>query len=315
MRLLSETRCVVGVAIVVFLLGSSERSARAQQLDPLAAEALFQEARAAAKKGDYATACPKFQESYRLDPTPGTLLNIADCEENTGKIATAWLHYKHAHDLFGANDPRSAYAHQRVQILEPHLPRLTISLSPSSPADTTVTRDGVYLGPASLGVPLPVDPGAHVVLTKHPSYGEKKTVVEVGADQKVVIEVSPPEQPIEQPVKRTVSWWTPTRILGGSLAALGSLSLIASAGTGALVLDRKQTVDQHCDEQLRCDPQGVNAAKQGRQFSTVSTITFAAGATALTAGVTLILVGGPSQTSLAATTSPSHVGLSLHQAF
>src|SRR5262245_3713870 len=46
-------------------------SAHAQASDPALAEALFQQARAEMSAGDYAGACPKFKESYRLDPATG----------------------------------------------------------------------------------------------------------------------------------------------------------------------------------------------------------------------------------------------------
>ena len=35
-------------------------------------------------------ACPKFEESYRLDPRPNTLFYLADCWENSGRLGNAF---------------------------------------------------------------------------------------------------------------------------------------------------------------------------------------------------------------------------------
>lgn len=47
-------------------------------------------ARGLVQKGDWAAACPKFEESERLDPGIGTLYHLADCYEHVGRLATAW---------------------------------------------------------------------------------------------------------------------------------------------------------------------------------------------------------------------------------
>ena len=86
--------------------------ARAQVVDAAAADALFQKGREAADKGDFATAAAKFAESQRLDPAPGTLLNLADCEEHLGQTASAWEHYKRAAETMNAGDDRIPYAKQ-----------------------------------------------------------------------------------------------------------------------------------------------------------------------------------------------------------
>src|SRR5262249_26584812 len=80
--------------------------ARASGNDPAAAEALFREGRAAAQKGDWETACPKLRESQRLDPAAGTLLNLADCEEHRGKVATAWQLYRQVVESLPETDER-----------------------------------------------------------------------------------------------------------------------------------------------------------------------------------------------------------------
>src|SRR5262245_33924838 len=74
----------------VAALGVLPAAATAQTRGPAAAEALFKEGRAASERRDYDVACAKFRESERMDPAPGTLLNLAECEENRNNLATAW---------------------------------------------------------------------------------------------------------------------------------------------------------------------------------------------------------------------------------
>ena len=61
-------------------------------------DVLFADAKALVKAGQYNEACPKFVESQRIYPTPGTLLNIGDCYENSTppRLASAWGAYKQA---------------------------------------------------------------------------------------------------------------------------------------------------------------------------------------------------------------------------
>ena len=62
----------------------------AQQRDPAAAQALFDEATKLTKQGRYPEACEKLAESNRLDPGIGTQFHLADCYEQSGRFASAW---------------------------------------------------------------------------------------------------------------------------------------------------------------------------------------------------------------------------------
>src|SRR6478672_4877951 len=86
--------------------------------DPTAAEALFRAGRAAADKGDYVTACPKFEESNRLDPELGTAFNLADCDEHVGKVASAWQLFKEVAQRLPPGDDRVSIATSRAAALE-----------------------------------------------------------------------------------------------------------------------------------------------------------------------------------------------------
>ncbi len=78
--------------------------------------------------GAYGDACARFSESERLDPAAGTLLNLADCYERNGQLASAWLTFREATTAAELSD-RAAWSEQasaRARLLEPRLPTLTV---------------------------------------------------------------------------------------------------------------------------------------------------------------------------------------------
>ena len=87
---------IVGVgAWLVCVLGTGSAIG---QVDSAAARALFDEGRRLASQGKYDAACPKFEESQKLDPGMGTLFNLADCVEHLGRTATAWVWFREVGD-------------------------------------------------------------------------------------------------------------------------------------------------------------------------------------------------------------------------
>ncbi len=132
--------------------------------DDATAEALFQSGKTLMEQKKYADACPKLEASYKLDPAIGTKLNIADCHEKEGKLAQAWADWGEARDQAKReNDkPRMDLAVRRQKELDAKVPKLTVNVT--GPADgLAVFRDELQLDSAMLGVPLPVDPGTHVI--------------------------------------------------------------------------------------------------------------------------------------------------------
>ncbi len=132
--------------------------------DDATAEALFQAGKALMEQKKYSEACPKLEASYKLDPAIGTKLNLADCHEKEGKLATAWGDWGEARDQAKRDNdkPRMDLAIRRQKELDPKVPKLTVTVTGPT-TGLAVYRDELELESAMLGVPLPVDPGTHVV--------------------------------------------------------------------------------------------------------------------------------------------------------
>jgi hypothetical protein len=193
---MTRHRFVVPVVAIVAFSALDIHVARAQTHDPAAGEALFQEGRRLMKNRDFAPACAKFEESLRLDPATGTLMNLADCEEQLGHTASAWQHWRAAADQLPVGDKRRTTAVSRATGLEKVLARLSVALAPSAPPDAVVKRDGVLLGAASLGVALPVDPGHHVVIVSAAGRENRETEVTMHAKEQrsLIVEAGAPSE-------------------------------------------------------------------------------------------------------------------------
>src|SRR6266545_4078058 len=124
-----------------------------QGSDPVAARAQLQEGYALKQQGKCEEALPHFVESVKFDRQPKALLNLADCEERTGRLAAAQTHFVEARDLARVQgiDPIRSLAEERLQGLDKKMPRLVVRLAKDAPPETTIARDGVELGRISLG--------------------------------------------------------------------------------------------------------------------------------------------------------------------
>ncbi len=145
--------------------------AAAQTSNAALAESLFREGKRLSAERKFAEACPKFAESYKLDPGLGTLLNLAICHESEGKPATAWAEFSEASSRAkreGDTD-RAQLADEHVRALEPKLAHITIALAPGASVPGLLIKfDSRELASAALGLPIAVDPGKHVLEASAP---------------------------------------------------------------------------------------------------------------------------------------------------
>ncbi|MCC6648601.1 MAG: hypothetical protein IT374_23910 [Polyangiaceae bacterium] len=298
------------------LLLSLALPALAQRSNKVAAEALFEEGRklmAAKRPGE---ACPKFAESNRLDPAAGTLLNLGACYEAAGKLASAWSTYKEAGSLAQTTGRTElvATAKKRADKLDARLIRLRVEAAEQ--ADLVVKRDGAEVARAELGVPIPVDPGDHVVTAAAPGKRPFTATVQAkdeGSTLSVKVPVleadpaaiappapatsappaappassaaaPPPPPPAEAGggTQRTIGW-----VAGG----VGVVGLAAGTLFALSARSKYSSSKDLCrpDDPNRCTQAGVDARDAARSRGNVATALFAVGVIGVGAGAALVL--------------------------
>lgn len=273
--------------------------------DPAAADALFQSARDAMTKGDLATACPRFAESQRLDPAPGTLLNLAACEEKQGKLSAARAHFQEALDAMPSTDYRVAYAKEQLAAVDKRFARVTVKVTGGG-AGAHVRRDGLELREGALGVALPTEPGAHVFVVEAPGRAPSKVAVTFAEGEEKTLELAmgAPSGVATTTEAAPASSANGRKIAGIAALAVGGAGIVTGAVTGLMFADAASTYKQHCDA-TSCDDEGRAAARTGKTLDIVSPVAFGVGVLGLGAGAYLLLTGksetAPSRTSFRAT--------------
>lgn len=267
-------------ALAAATAGTPQRALAAESQSP-AAEVLFEQARELMASGRYREACPKLAESQRLDAGIGTLLNLGDCYEHNGQLASAWATFGEAASAARASrqPDREAIARERVAALKPRLTTLTIEPAQRDRLGLQVARDGVVVSVALWSVAVPVDAGAHAIEATAKGRVPWHTTLVVGTmpgDTTVVIPrlQSPP-----------AVWHA--REAGLALGGAGVLGLVIGGVYGAAAIRNRDASRAHCGDTSVCDQQGVDLRAQGLRAAGVSTAAFITGAALFAGGVTL----------------------------
>jgi hypothetical protein len=261
-----------------------------------AAEELFNQGRKLLTAGKVKAACPKFAESYRLDPALGSLLNLATCHQLEGRLASAWSEFREAEaQAMRAGDAaRQKLAAERAAALEARLPRLVVT-APAI-AGLVVARDGVELGDASLGTALPVDPGEHEVTARAPGRAPWSRHVDVAVGERaslVVPELEPrPEAAAGAPAPSSEPPPSGRRTAGFVVGGIGLAALAVGGVMIGLTADRKGVLDAHCPTKTTCDADGAQALDAAKGYAWGADIAIGAGVVGLAAGAYLLLTSG-----------------------
>ncbi len=296
-------------------------SAHAQDFQAVsAAKTLFEQGQKQMEDKNYDGACQSFKASNEAVARVGTLLNLADCYEKAGKIASAWGAYFDAISL-GRRQNKPEYedfAQKSQNRLEPLLSKMTITVPPeASVAGMKVTRDGQAVENVALGVAIAVDPGKHVIEATAPHKLAFHTEVTVDAahknvDVKIEKLADAPmawahtNQPqIVEKLVEVPSAITPLRIGGIVLGSLGVAGVIVGSVLGFVANDKYQSaLKNDCNGNAStCTPVGVTNGGTAHDLANVATGLFVGGLVAVAGGVTLFIVGAPSRPETQATAS------------
>ncbi len=281
-------RIWIAGSFVAALAGSSPAAAAPPSADAAAAEVLFDKGRAALSAQDWATAEKAFAQSQALDPAVGTRLNLGECRMRLGAFPAAWQDFTDALRELPPSDARREYARGRLAELEKKLPMLTVALRSGTPSGTRVVKNGTAMSRAALGVPLPVDAGAVVVVVSAPGHADARFTVDARTGEALHLEVAP------GPVAVGSAAAPPsTRTAGFVVGGVGAAGLVTGIVTGALALGRASAYRSDCPNQECANPTALaNASSDSsaaKNLSYVSTTTFIVGAAGAGLGVYLVL--------------------------
>jgi tetratricopeptide (TPR) repeat protein len=301
--MIGAMRLVIALAALVAL---SAGTARAQTPPPTAeharADALFDEGRALMNKGDFTAACPKFEESQRLDPALGTLFNLGLCVEGQGKVASAIAIWRDAYRQAKAagEAKRATTAAEHIAAIESRVPTLVLRVAQPTP-DLHVTVAGRAI--TDLVAPVEVDPGDVEVIASAADHAPFTTTIAVHEKDRAVVEVpvlvearalaTPPAPSPERP-RRTL-------VLG--LAGGGVVAVAVGAVLGVTARSKYQGAfdDGHCDRTtLACDDAGQRTTEAARSRGTFATVIGALGLGAIAAAA-IVYVTAPAGETPAAT--------------
>ena len=260
---------VCAASLSSFALAQAPADPSAEQL----ADQRFSEALSMMDAKRYAEACALFEESQRLAPASGTLLNLADCYQQLGRLAKASQTFAEAHAQAQrtGNVARQQVAQKRIEALAPRLAHLVISVPRPAPG-LSVSLDGVDLPSTEWGTPQVIDPGAHAIRVAAPGRITREITLlplAEGATRSLEIpELAPVAQPKagapvgsdssngEPSRTETTDWQTVGAIAG---AAVGTVAVVGGTLFAAHSHSKHEESDRTCDGDDCFDQHGVDA--------------------------------------------------------
>ena len=333
------SRASLALLAVLAVSVAAPRAALAQATpqDQAVAQSLYDEAKKLMAASKWTDACPKLEESQRLDPTPVTEFYLADCYERAGRTASAWTTFLDLaateHKSGGAKAAeREKVARDRAKALEPKLSQLVIDVPAAVRVPgLVVKRDGEVVREGQWGAQLAVDPGKHTFEASAPGKktwtttqdvqgaGTATTVhVEVLADAPA--EAPPPASPAgtgalpaTPPAADTTSS-SPLRTVGLVVGGVGVAGLAVGGIFGAMALSKNSSANSgHCGGSLgsanQCDSTGVSLRSDAVNFGNISTIAFIAGGVLAAGGATLFLLAPSGHVQAAPAVGTSGAGV------
>ena len=310
-RLKQCRAAALGVCLAVASSAGADPPSKGGGTKRAMAEALFQEAKALMEEGRFDAACAKLEESQRLDPAGGTLLNLARCYERAGKLATAWARFHDALAVASRDGVavRVQTAKEAIERIAPSLSHLVVETPTSPPDGLTVSLDGVALGRVALGAPIPVDSGEHELEAAAPDHEPWRTRIMIdGAAKRRTVTIpslvpTPPAEPpspapepavpspahVERepaPDAAPPSPPEPDRTAAYVVGGVGLVALGAGAYFGVRAIDLRSQSDDECRGSI-CSKEAERLNDDAITSATLADVLIGAGLVGVGVGVYL----------------------------
>jgi hypothetical protein len=328
----------VACSILLAVLAAPEAHAQSAE-----AELLFREGRKLIKLGKLEAGCDKLEASERLESSVGTLLNLGDCREKLGRVASAWAAFRKAEALAKLRDEprRRNEASRRAQALEHKLPHLAIMMM-NPPPGLVVKRDGEVIDPVVWNRSVPIDPDTYTIVAEAPGHKPWRTEIRINGrlkrntitipaldrapvatapDEKLApTELPPPvAAPIETvvpPPRDTRGRWTTARKVALGAGIAGVVAAGAGVYFGVRASDYEDRSNDICPDTICDDPEGLRLNDRAQDAALTANVLYVVGGIGLATAGALWFIGAPDdETVITPTVGPDHAGVSFAGTF
>lgn len=266
---------------------------------PSEAETLFEQGRQLLKEGRLEAACAAFDRSFTLDATPGTLLNLGDCQERTGHKAQAYASFQAAAELAKQQAwvDMAQEAERRAQQLSATFPRLTVTV-PSGVDGLVVTLNDAPLPEGDLGQARALPPGRIKLRAEAPGREPWSSELVLQQDQTIAVPELKPAVPAEPPPAESPRLapvapqrrespavsagpaWAPWAVV-----AVGGALLGTSVVTGVLAQNKHRKLADGCPTPSTCPETLRSARDSGKTLALTTDVLWISGAVAVGGGL------------------------------
>ncbi len=296
-------------SIVAFTIAFGLAPNVAFAADVAAANQLFDEAKALLEANKISEACGKFEASFDADPQLGALMNLADCLEQDGRVASAYGRWADAIEFaIRKGDDRLDFARDRQEAIAPLLSFVTVKAIGSGP-DLVVYKGNSKLSVGAFGSALPSNPGETVIQVVRGEDVLWETKIVLQEKEQKTVDVPLADIAAQNPVtvrkrtdvgetrvsaaSQTEGFWSKLRVAGFAVGGVGLLGLGAGFTVGGLAMSNGPEIDAQCTGLVNgtryCTSDGDALVAETRTLAEASTWTLVGSGIVTTVGITLII--------------------------
>jgi len=302
---------IAASALLAGLVGARTAGAETE------ADRLFREGRSDLDRGDYDSACEKFERSYAVDPEHaggGVVGNLADCEEHFEHFAKAWRLWNDAELRWRrAGIPQKArFAQDRATVVAEKATTVVIGVSDPTAPGLAITVNGERVAPAKT-IRTVVDPGNVEVVASARGAATFRRTRSGSAGETVVVEIrlaATDTNTIATERRRSrvyTAWGLGAGAVAAGIAGLSFALVGRSDFNAAVTEDCGGNVDA-------CSPDGARRVNAARRLGNIGT-GFGIAAGALAATAVIVYLTAPRDVVIAPTASPGAIGVAVAKRF